>query len=204
LIATLGLLFITFFKIGLFTIGGGYAMIPLIMEEVIRQGWADELQLLDYIAIAESTPGPFSINTATFIGMNQAGLIGVTLAVLGLILPSFIIILIIAKYLTRFLEYKGVQAAVRGLSPAVIGLMSAAVISIAMAAFNLNLTGHGTKIFTDFLEIIKDINLLGVIIFIIVLLISKIFKLNTYKIIVLSAVMGILLYTANDFLKLIE
>ena len=204
MIETLGLLFITFFKIGLFTIGGGYAMIPLITEEILRLNWATQLELLDYIAVAESTPGPFSINTATFIGMKQAGIMGVTSAVFGLVLPSFIIILIIARFLTRFLEYKGVKAALRGLSPAVIGLMASAVISIAMTAFNLNLTEYGTKIFTDFLEIIKNVNYFEVVIFIIVLTVSKIFKLNTYKIIALSAILGVVMFTANDFLKLIE
>jgi chromate transporter len=170
-------------------------MIPLITEEVINKGWADPLELLDYIAVAESTPGPFSINTATFIGMKQVGVIGAAAAVLGLILPSFIIILIIAKYLTGFLEYKGVQAALYGLSPAVIGLMASAVISIALAAFNLNFTG-----FTEIWEAVKNINILGVIIFAVILASSKFFKLNTYKIIILSAVLGIAFYTANDFL----
>ena len=200
MIGILGLLFITFFKIGLFTFGGGYAMIPLIMEEVVGLGWVTEVELLDYIAVAESTPGPFAINTATFIGMNQAGILGVAVAVLGLITPSFVIILMIAKFLTRFLEYKGVKAAIVGLSPAVIGLMASAVISIAITAFNINLSGLGTEIFANFLEIAKNLNFLGIIIFIIVLVASKIFKLNTYKIIILSAIMGILLYTANDFL----
>lgn len=200
---TLFVLFITFFKIGLFTIGGGYAMIPLITEEVISHGWCTQLEILDYIAVSESTPGPFSINTATFIGMNQAGIAGVIAAVFGLILPSFIIILIIAKYFAKFLEYNGVKAAMRGLTPAAIGLMTAAVISIAMTAFNLNFISYGAKIFTDFFGFIKNINILEIIIFAIVAILAKFFKLNSYKIIILSAVLGILIYTANDFIPLI-
>lgn len=92
-------LFITFFKIGLFTFGGGYAMIPMITDEVVAKGWATAQMLTDFIAIAESTPGTFAINTATFIGMEQMGVIGAIFATLGVIMPSFIIILIIAKFL---------------------------------------------------------------------------------------------------------
>ena len=184
-------LFITFFQIGLFTIGGGYAMIPLITDKVVGKGWATALDIIDYMAIAESTPGPFAINTSTFVGMKQFGVFGAAVTALGLILPSFIIILIIAKYLMKFVEYKGVIAALNGLRPAVIGLMSAAVLSIAITAFNIKFN----------LDFYKNINFIEIMIFAIVFTLSRIkkFKLNSYKIIVVSAVLGILFYSIKDF-----
>ena len=88
-------LFLTFLKIGAFTFGGGYAMLPLIQEEVIRNGWLTKELLIDFVAISESTPGPFAINIATFIGYSQNGILGAIFTTLGVILPSFIIILLI-------------------------------------------------------------------------------------------------------------
>jgi chromate transporter len=178
-------LYVNFFQIGLFTIGGGYAMIPLIMDRVLSMGWVEhEQQLLDWIVVGESLPGAFAINMANFVGTSQYGLIGAAVAVLGLITPSFIIILIIAKFLTRFMEYKGVSAALRGLTPAAIGLILAAAVSIAVTSFNISFT-------PDFY---KDINLPGMIIFAIVFILSRIKKLkfNSYKIIMVSAVLGII------------
>jgi chromate transporter len=185
-------LFITFFQIGLFTIGGGYAMIPLISEKVVSKGWATDAQLLDYIAVAESTPGPFSINTATFIGMNQVGVLGAVIAVLGLILPSFIIILIIAKFFMRFIEYKGVAGALRGMNPAAIGLICAAAVTIAKEALNITIA----------LDFYKHIRYPELIIFAIVFTLTRIKKLkfNSYKIIITSALLGIIFYGIMDFL----
>ena len=187
-------LFITFFQIGLFTIGGGYAMIPLITEKVLTKGWETEERLIDYIAVAESTPGPFSINTATFVGMGQYGVLGAVMTLLGLILPSFIIILIIAKFLTRFIEYKGVAAALKGLNPAAIGLILAAAVSIGMTSFNIKFT----------LDFYRHIHLPELIIFAIVFGLSRIKKLkfNSYKIIIASAVLGIIFYTAFDLFNI--
>jgi chromate transporter len=183
-------LFITFFQIGLFTIGGGYAMIPLITEAVVSKGWTTEANLIDYIAVAESSPGPFALNTSTFIGMEQYGVLGAVVAALGLIMPSFIIILIIAKFFMKFVEYKGVAAALDGIRPAVIGLMISAVIMIAITAFNIKFdTG------------ISDMNFLGIAVFAAVfgLSIIKKIKIDSYKIIFISAVLGIVFYSARDF-----
>ena len=92
-----------FFKIGAFTFGGGYAMIPLIQSEVTSRGWMSTEEILNFIAVSESTPGPFAINMATYIGTETAGFWGAVCATGAVVLPSFIIILIIAKF-TRFLE----------------------------------------------------------------------------------------------------
>lgn len=125
-------LFTTFFKIGLFTFGGGYAMIPLIEEEVIEtKKWSDESELLDIIAIAESTPGPLAINTATFIGYKMNGVLGSLAATCGVILPSFIIISIIALFLDRFSNAPWVQYAFKGIRSGVIVLMLGAVIKLS-------------------------------------------------------------------------
>ena len=90
-------LFLTFFKIGLFTIGGGYAMIPLIQEEVLQNHWLSFTDLIDFIAVSESTPGPFAVNIATYIGAETVGILGAVCATAGVVLPSFLIILLVAK-----------------------------------------------------------------------------------------------------------
>jgi len=185
-------LFVTFFKIGLFTFGGGYAMIPLITDEVINKGWASRELIIDYIAIAESTPGPFALNTSTFIGMSQAGVLGVIAAALGLILPPFIVILIIAKFLMKFAEYRGVTAALAGISPAVIGLIASAALTIGLTAFKVNI---------DFDANILSFGLTEVIIFAAVFGLSQIkkLKIDSYKIILLAAALGVAFYGARDF-----
>ena len=123
-------LFYTFFKIGLFTFGGGYAMLPLIREEVLANNWADEAELVNFIAVSESTPGPFAVNMSTYIGTEQAGILGAFFATLGVVLPSFIIILIVARYYQKYQNSKIVTGLMSGLKPAVVGLIGAAVISI--------------------------------------------------------------------------
>ena len=102
-------LFLTFFKIGAFTFGGGYAMLPFIQEEVLANGWMGSQEITDFIAVSESTPGPFAINMATFIGNSVGsqygvlgGIFGAFCATLGVVLPSFIIILIVAKCYEKF------------------------------------------------------------------------------------------------------
>ena len=128
-------LFITFFKIGLFTFGGGYAMIPLIQAEVQAHKWMALEDLINFIAVSESTPGPFAINISTYIGAEMGGILGSLCATLGVVLPSFIIILIVAKIYDKFCSSKVVKGCMSGLKPAVIGLIGAAVISVAATVF---------------------------------------------------------------------
>ena len=135
-------LFLTFFKIGAFTFGGGYAMLPLIQAEVISKGWIEQDLLVNFIAVAESTPGPCAINTATYIGSEMGGsfgawgsIFGAFCATLGVVLPSFIIILIVAQFFEKFKESKGVKGVMSGLKPAVVGLIGAAVVSIGKTVF---------------------------------------------------------------------
>ncbi len=124
-------LFATFFKIGLFTFGGGYAMLPMMQEAVLEKNWASEAELINFIAVSESTPGPFAVNMSTYIGTEQAGFFGAFFATLGVVLPSFIIILIVARCYAKFQSSKIVKGCMSGLKPCVVGLIGAAVINIA-------------------------------------------------------------------------
>ena len=112
-------LFLTFLKIGVCTFGGGYAMLPMIMQEVEAHGWADNATLLDFVGLSESTPGPFAVNIATFIGENSGGFLGALCATLGVVLPSFIIILAISYFLEQFMDIKWVVGAFWGIKIAV-------------------------------------------------------------------------------------
>ncbi len=128
-------LFWEFFKIGAFTFGGGYAMMPMIEDAVHAKAWITDAELINFIAVSESTPGPFAINMATYIGTSQAGWLGAIAATLGVVLPSFIIILIVARCYEAFKKNRIVKGCMSGLKPAVIGLIGATVISIGMTVF---------------------------------------------------------------------
>ena len=130
-----GSLFTTFFKIGLFTLGGGYAMIPLIEEEVVnKHQWVTKEEMLDLIAIAQSCPGVFAINTSIFIGYKLRKTGGAIAAALGTALPSFLIILCIAIFFHQFSDNKVIAAMFRGIRPAVVALIAAPTFSLAHSA----------------------------------------------------------------------
>ena len=119
------LLFIEFLKTGLFSVGGGLATVPFLAAMGEKYGWFDEKLLSNMIAVGESTPGPIGVNMATFVGSEQAGILGSALASLGVVLPSFIIILLIAAILKNFIENKYFKGFIRGVKPVVIALISA-------------------------------------------------------------------------------
>ncbi len=124
-------LFLTFMKIGGFTFGGGYAMIPLIQRETVEvKGWITDEDILEIIAIAESTPGPIAINSATFVGYRTAGVLGSAAATLGVVLPSFVIISLISFVLTQFQELKAVQYAFFGIRAGVLALIVKAFLTM--------------------------------------------------------------------------
>jgi len=177
-------LFITFFKIGLFTIGGGYAMIPLIQQEVVSRGWIDLPLLTDFIGISESTPGPFAVNIATFIGSTSYGLMGALLATIGVVLPSFIIILVIAKYFHQFKDNFYVKKTMRVLRPATLGLVASAVYLIFSASF----------IHVDYMA--DSFNIIGAVILAVLFFIRFKFKrIHPVAIIGISAGLGVLLFS---------
>ncbi len=185
-------LFLTFLKIGAVSFGGGYGMISLIKEEVVLiHKWASEELFLNLIAVSESTPGPIAINMSTFIGATASGnLLGSLLAVLGVIIPSFVIILIISIFAKDFLNFKCVQGILKGVRPVVAGLITATGVTMVFGALfgfkNLNST------FTfDY----KSILIFAIIVGVDVLfkkLIKK--KLSPILLIILSAILGMALY----------
>ncbi|MEG0541388.1 MAG: chromate transporter [Angelakisella sp.] len=123
-------LFWEFFKTGLFSVGGGLAILPFLYDMSAATGWFTELQLADMIAISESTPGAIGVNMATYVGYTTQGLVGSIVATLGLITPSLIIILIIARFLSSFNEKPQVRSAFYGLRPASVALIAAAALSV--------------------------------------------------------------------------
>ncbi len=128
-------LFYTYLKIGTFTLGGGYAMLPLIQREVVdRKKWIDEEEFLNMIALAQAAPGLIAVNSAIFIGWRIGGWRGVCGAVLGAVLPSFLIILAIAMVFSEWKELPAVEAAFKGIRPAVVALIAAPLFKMAKAA----------------------------------------------------------------------
>lgn len=134
-------MFYTFFKIGMFTIGGGYAMLPLIQKEVVeKNAWIEEKEFFELLALAQSSPGPIAVNSAVFIGYKQAGIIGSLVATLAIVLPSFLAILVIAAYLVSYRDNATVTAVFKGLRPAVVALIAAPLYSLAKS-MNIGLVG---------------------------------------------------------------
>ncbi len=180
------LLFLEFFKVGLFTFGGGYAMIPLIRETVLYHEWIAEAEFYDFIGLCEATPGPIAINMASFIGFSQAGILGSVVATLGVVLPSFIIIVLVASILKQFLDKKGVKNFFTGVKPVVIGLISATGLVLfikalgyeSLSVFNFNLVSFVIIVFLIcFLVLFK-------------IIFKK--KMNNILFIALSAILGII------------
>ena len=126
-------LFLTFLLIGAVSFGGGYGMLSLVREQVLAHGWLTESEFLDMIAVSESTPGPLAVNMATFIGSSQAGFPGALVATLGVVLPAFLIILLIAAVLKNLLRYRGVEAFLSGVRPTVVGLILGTAVVLGLA-----------------------------------------------------------------------
>ena len=180
-------IFWTFFKIGLFTFGGGYAMIPLIAQEVIAKGWITQDVLIDFIAIAESTPGVFAVNISTFIGFEQVGIIGAIIATIGVSLPSFIIIVIIAKIFHRFADNDFVVGFLNGAKPIIVGV----ILSVAVSFILLNVFNVEEVIdFTTF-----SFNWKAILILVSILLMVKLkARIHPIFIVVVSGVLGYILF----------
>jgi chromate transporter len=165
-------LFLIFFKMGSFTFGGGYAMLPIIQEEIVnKRNWATDEEILDYYAIGQSTPGIIAVNTATFIGYNQKGILGGIIATLGIAAPSIIIITIIAAFFKNFQDYKVVQHAFGGIRVVVAALI-----------FNTVL-----KMYKDS---VKD--WVGIFLFIISFLLLIFLDITPIIVIIISAIVGII------------
>lgn len=182
-------LFLEFLKIGLFTFGGGYAMIPLIKEVVLKHNWMDETQFLNMIGVSEVTPGPIAINMATYVGSTQAGILGSILCTLGVVLPSFIIMLLISILLKKYMKNKYVQSALGGIKFVAVALIMASAITIfadVLFPYSIN---NGLKI---------SVNTTAIKIFILVIAGYFLLKITLKKkpgpisIIIMSATVGLL------------
>ncbi len=177
-------LFWVFFKIGAFTFGGGYAMLPLIREEVEAHCWLTGEELLNFVAVCESTPGPIAVNVSTYVGMDTAGILGAFCSTIGVVLPSFIIIVLIAKCFQKFQNHRLVKGAMSGLKPAVVGLIGSAVITTAQSVFFS--TGFN-------FEELLTVEFVGSAITFISCLILAIKKVHPIIIILVSAICGIII-----------
>ena len=170
-------LYISWFKMGLFTFGGGYAMLPMIQREVIQKyKWATEDEIMDYYAIGQVTPGIIAVNTATFVGYKVKGIIGGICATLGVVSPSIIIISCICGLIQNFSDLPAVQSALRGIQVAVCVLMTTAVI---------NLYKKGVKSVPTFA------------IFAAALLLNMFTNISTVILVILAGVCGYVLYTVQ-------
>ena len=190
-------LFLTFFKIGIMTFGGGYAMIPLLTDEVVSNGWLTNAEILNFIAVAESTPGPIAINMATFVGSSQGGsvgswgsLLGAFLATLGVVTPSFIIILIIATLIKGLMKFAGVKAFINGVRPVVVALIIGTALTVFLTVIFSLETVYSVMVF----------DWKALVIFVVVAILSIGIKkwrkkaVSPIILIIISALLGMLFY----------
>lgn len=167
-------LYLAFLKIGTFSFGGGYAMLPFIQKEIVeKNNWISSTEFTDIICISQMTPGPVAINSATFVGYKISGVIGSIVATLGVITTSFILVLIINRILDKFKEFKMVQAALLGMKPALIALIIYAFWDLAIDAY-------------------KDWKSIFITVIIAVVLWSK--KVHPILVIVIAAILGLVFY----------
>ena len=197
-------LFWEYFKIGLFTLGGGYAMLPLVTQIVLRRGWLTEDQLISFIGVAESTPGPFAINLATFVGSSVGsttglgvfgGILGSIVATVAVVLPSLVIIIVVTILFEKFKSSKYVQGALRGIKPVVVGLILSAVMTVGCKVIlpNLNFKNITAEGFSQF-------NWISLIIVAAIVPLSQIKikrkKIHPIYLILLSAAVGVIIFGA--------
>ena len=183
-------LFITFLEIGAVSFGGGYGMISLIREKVIAYGWLSEGEFLNFIAVSESTPGPLAVNMATFIGSSQGSIVGALVATIGVVLPSFVVIIIIAAFINNLLKYTGIRAFLSGVRPCIVAL----ILSTAFTMFLTNFMGYEGPA-SAFSPDLRALLILGLIVGLNIL-INKCFhrKISPIVMIVISAVLGVVVY----------
>ena len=178
-------LFLEFFKIGLFSFGGAFGMLPLIEETVVKNGWLSESEFYNFVGVCESTPGPIAVNIATYVGSVQCGILGGICATFGVVLPSFLIILLIASLLKKFTENRFFKSFIKGVNPVIIALiLSTGVILLAktfgyMSIVEWNFNAVSAIIFA----------VLAAVYFLVKKLWKK--KLSAVQIILLSAALGI-------------
>ncbi len=175
----------TFFRIGILGFGGGYVIIPLLSSEIARNQWLTSQEFADIVAVSQMTPGPIGVNAATFIGIRTAGFLGGLTATVGMILPSLILVVITAHMMQKFKESIVVQSILKGIRPAVIGLIAYAVLFFAsMSVFSGSLADGSFSV-----------EIRGAVIFTAVLMLSIKTRLHPIGAIALSAGLGMALFT---------
>lgn len=182
-------LFYTFFKIGLFGFGGGYAMLSMIQGEVVtRYGWLSSSEFTDIVAISQMTPGPIGINSATYVGYtaivnagysHEVGIIGSVVATISVVLPSFILMILISRFFFKYQKHKSVESVFKGLRPGVVGLLAAAALLL------MNQENFGTDVYQICISIF---------LFIAAFVASYKFKMHPILLIVLCGIAGLILY----------
>lgn len=185
-------LFFAFIQVGLFSVGGGYAAIPLIQEQIVDiYGMMTLEEFSDLITVAEMTPGPISINSATFVGMRVAGIPGVIICSVGCIIPSFCICLILAHFYYKYRSVKGVQVVLSAMRPAVVALIASAGTSILMLA-----------LFQSEIQnlVVENFRIVEFVIFAVALFLLRKFKMNAITIILGSGVVGTIVYTVINLI----
>jgi Chromate transport protein ChrA len=181
-------LFIMFFRIGLFSFGGGYAMLPLIFQGVQEFGIMTKSEFSRLVAISQVTPGPIAVNAATYVGFKYAGFGGAAVATLGVTLPSFVLILIVMHFIKKFEESKALNAVLAGIRPATVGLIASAVIFLAETSiFNGPLLSGGLLA-----NPAEYINILPCILFIVTIVLSGKFNIGPIKLTILAGIVGAL------------
>ena len=177
----------SFFQIGLFSIGGGYAAMPLIQSQVVDvHSWLTMTQFADIMTIAEMTPGPIAINSATFVGIQVAGIPGAIIATIGCIFPSCVIVITLAYIYYRFRGLRMVQGVLTGLRPAVVAMIASAGITLVIMAF------YGERIVPADLS---GINIISVIIFVVGFFVLRKWKANPIYVMLGAGAAGVLLYS---------
>jgi chromate transporter len=179
-------LFSLFFKIGMFSFGGGYAMLPLMFKELNALNIMPIKEFSDLVALSQMTPGPIAVNAATYIGFKASGVMGSIFATIGVSLPSFILILIISAFFYRFKTNNTLQAVLHGIRPATVGMIASAVIFMSKTSILAeNFTFRGL-----FSHPLKAVSLPGVIIFVLTVIGSKKFKIGPITLTIIAGVLG--------------
>ncbi len=186
------ILFLVFLKIGAIAFGGGYGMISMMREDCLANGWLTEEELLSFIAVAESTPGPIAVNMATFIGSSQGGFFGALVATLGVVTPAFLIILLIASIFTRLMKYAGVKATIGGIKPTIAALIVGTSITMLLSVM-FGIQNIGSSVSFDWralviLIIVASVHFLS----------PKLLKraVSPIALIIISGIIGLIFYIA--------
>lgn len=180
-------LLLSFFQIGLFSFGGGYAALPLIEQELIHvQGWITNQQFIDILTLSEMTPGPIAINAATFSGNQIAGIFGGVVATIGVTLPSVIIVQILAYFYFKYKNITMVQGIIQGLRPAVVALIASAGLTIFLTA----MFGH-----SDWPLDLAELNWISIVFFALAIFLMRKYKASPIQVMILTGIAGGIVYS---------